>query len=216
MEERILISKELLSEKGFLVINIDEREFKPLLKLCKTIFGSGLVSYSKWKKQNKYFDKNRVVLNPNKKKTKFEYIIFCKRSKIAKFNKIMQPYLRKNMFMEKKRWIPRIFDFFGTTSSAKDEIETIFGDRTYFSTPKPLKLMKELIRATTSKDSIIMDYFAGSGTVGDACFELNREDSGNRKFILVCNDENDICEKVTDERLKKSANKNVSQFCYLK
>ena len=216
MEERILISKELLSEKGFLVINIDEGEIKPLLKLCKTIFGFGLVSYSKWKKQNKYFDKNRVVLNPNKKKTKFEYIIFCKRSKRAKFNKIMQPYLRKNMFMEKKRWIPRIFDFFGTTSSAKDEIETIFGDRTYFSTPKPLKLMKELIRATTSKDSIIMDYFAGSGTVGDACFELNREDSGNRKFILVCNDENDICEKVTDERLKKSANKNVSQFCYLK
>lgn len=216
MEERISISKNLLSEKGFLVINIDKGEFISLLKLCKRIFGSSMVSYSKWKKQNKYFDKNRVLLNPNKKKTKYEYIIFCKKSKKAKFQKIMQPYRRKNKIEEKQGKIRKIFDYFGTTSSAKDEIEALFGDRTFFSTPKPLKLMKELIRATTNKESIIMDYFAGSGTVGDACFELNKEDSGNRKFILVCNDESDICEKVTNERLKKSSVKNGGEFQYLK
>ncbi len=215
MEERIQISKDLLSNKGFLVINIDEGEFKKLFRLCKTIFGSERVSYSKWKKQNKYFDMNRVVLNPNKKKTKYEYIIFCRKSKNSKFNKIMQPYLKNGKLVEKKREIPKIFDFFGTTSSAKDEIESIFGDRTYFSTPKPLKLMKELIRATTDKDSIILDYFAGSGTVGDACFELNKEDSRDRKFMLISNNENDICKKVTNERLKLSSKKNSGDFHFL-
>ena len=115
----------------------------------------------------------------------------------------MQPYLEDGELKEKLSDVPEIFDCFGTTSSAKDEIAEIFGDRTFFSTPKPLKLMKELIRATTDKDSIIMDYFAGSGTVGQACQELNKEDGGNRKFILVCNNESNICEEVTNKRLQK-------------
>ena len=46
-----------------------------------------------------------------------------------------------------------------------------------------------------------MDYFAGSGTVGHACVELNKEDGGDRKFILVCNDESNICREVTRKRL---------------
>ncbi len=64
--------------------------------------------------------------------------------------------------------------------------------------------MKELVRATTSKDSLILDFFAGSGTVGQAVDDLNKEDDGDRKFILVSNNESDICKKVTNERLKKS------------
>ncbi len=215
MEKRISISKELLSDKGIMAINIDKGEFKNLLALCKNIFGASLVTYSKWKKKNRYFDSNRVVLNPKKKKTKYEYIIFCKKSKESKFNTVMQPYMRKGKIVEKEKKLPKMFDYFGTTSSAKDEIAELFGDRTFFSTPKPLKLMKELIRATTDKNSIVIDYFAGSGTVGDACFELNQEDGGNRKFILVCNSENDICRKVTNERLKISSNKNSGSYEFL-
>ena len=64
--------------------------------------------------------------------------------------------------------------------------------------------MKELVRATTSKDSLILDFFAGSGTVGQAVDDLNKEDDGDRKFILVSNNESDICKKVTNERLKKN------------
>ena len=116
----------------------------------------------------------------------------------------MQPYIVDDELHEKLKEVPETFDCFGTTSSAKDEIASIFGRRDYFSTPKPLKLMKELVRATTSKDSLILDFFAGSGTVGQAVDDLNKEDDGDRKFILVSNNESDICKKVTNERLKKS------------
>ena len=79
----------------------------------------------------------------------------------------------------------------------------IFGRRDYFQTPKPLKLIKELIRATSNKDSIVLDYFAGSGTTGHAVVELNNEDNGNRKYILISNDESNICQDVTLKRIQK-------------
>ena len=48
-----------------------------------------------------------------------------------------------------------------------------------------------------------MDFFAGSGTTGHAVLELNKQDGGNRKFILCTNNENKICEEVTYERIKR-------------
>lgn len=63
--------------------------------------------------------------------------------------------------------------------------------------------MKELVRATTNKNSIVIDFFAGSGTTGDAVDSLNKEDKGNRSFILISNSENNICKNVTVERLNK-------------
>ena len=203
MRERILISKDLLSDKGFLVINIDEGEANNLFEICKSIFGDELVSLHRWKKKHEFFDANRVVLNPNKKQTDYEFIIIARRSEESKFNKIHQPYIENGVLKENEGVISETFDCFGTTSSAKDEINEIFGRRDYFSTPKPVKLMKELIRATTSKDSIVMDYFAGSGTVGQAVVELNREDEANRKFILVSNSESNICKNVTVKRIER-------------
>lgn len=201
MRERILLSKDLLSNKGFLVINIDEGEANNLFEICKSIFGDESVSLHRWKKKHEFFDINRVVLNPNKKQTDYEFIIIARKTEESKFNKIHQPYIKNGVLEEKEGVIPETFDCFGTTSSAKDEINEIFGRRDYFSTPKPVKLMKELVRATTSKDSIVMDYFAGSGTVGQAVVELNREDEGNRKFILVSNSESNICKNVTVKRI---------------
>lgn len=203
MRERILLSKGLLSDKGFLVINIDEGEANNLFKICKSIFGDELVSLHRWKKKHEFFDTNRVVLNPNKKQTDYEFIIIARKSEESKFNKIHQPYIENGVLKEKEGTIPETFDCFGTTSSAKDEINEIFGRRDYFSTPKPVILMKELVRATTSNDSIVMDYFAGSGTVGQAVVELNREDDGNRKFILVSNSESNICKNVTVKRIER-------------
>ena len=98
--------------------------------------------------------------------------------------------------------VPDTFRCFGTNSSAKDEIAKLFGNRTYFQTPKPLKLMKELVRATTNKDSIVLDFFAGSGTVGHAVVDLNNEDNGNRKYILISNSESNICRNVTLKRMQ--------------
>lgn len=98
--------------------------------------------------------------------------------------------------------IPTIWtekDFYTTkgTSAIKD----IFGDKR-FSYPKPLELIIEILRATTKKNSLILDFFAGSGTTGQACLELNKSDKGNRKFILCTNNEGDICENVTYPRLQ--------------
>ena len=202
MKERIDIAYKLLSDKGFLVINIDDGEFNNLVVLCKTIFGDNLVSTYIWKKKHPYFDTNRVVLNPNKIQTDFENIIICKKSKESVFKNIKQPYLDDGVLKEKEAEIPEVFDCFGTTSSAKDEIKELFGNRDYFSTPKPVKLIKELVRATTNKDSIVVDFFAGSGTLGQAVYELNKEDSENRSFILVSNSESNICRNVTKKRME--------------
>lgn len=98
--------------------------------------------------------------------------------------------------------IPTIWtekDFYTTkgTSGAKD----IFGDKR-FSYPKPLELITEILRAISKKNSIILDFFAGSGTTGHAVIELNAEQHSDRRFILCTNNEGAICEKVTYPRIK--------------
>ena len=215
MEERLRLAYPLLSEKGFMVINIDEGEVDDLVDLCRSVFGQDSVTVHKWKKLHEYFDKNRSV-SPNKKVVLYEYIIVCRKTKLSVLNDVLQPYIENGVLKEHPSSFPEVFDCFGTTSSAKDEIKDIFGRRDYFSTPKPLKLMKELIRATTSKNSIVMDFFAGSGTVGQACMELNAEDGGNRTFVLVCNSESDICRNVAYKRLAMASKRDEKEFEFLK
>jgi adenine-specific DNA-methyltransferase len=65
------------------------------------------------------------------------------------------------------------------------EISKLFGNKKVFNNPKPIKLIKDLTKLATCEDSIILDFFAGSGTTGDAVMQLNAEDGGNRKYILV-------------------------------
>ena len=207
MKERILLAYELLSKKGFLVINLDSCEVKRIQKMCNEIFELGDVRVCRWRKQNPYFDVNREILNKNKKIELYEYILICSKSQKSKLNFIYQPYISNNKIQERKSTVPNIFDFFGTTSSAKDEIKDIFGDRNFFSTPKPIKLMKELIRATTSKNSIVLDFFGGSGTTACAVFELNYESKECRKVILITNNENNIFEKVTKIRVSNFSKK---------
>jgi adenine-specific DNA-methyltransferase len=73
-----------------------------------------------------------------------------------------------------------------------------------FPFPKSLYLVKECIESVNhNKDLTILDFFAGSGTTGHAVLELNKQDDGNRKFILCTNNENKICEEVTYERIKR-------------
>lgn len=78
------------------------------------------------------------------------------------------------------------------------------GDR--FSYPKPLDLIKFLINLKKDDDLIILDFFAGSGTTGHAVLDLNKENNKKHQFILCTNNENNICEEVTYERLKRVIN----------
>lgn len=72
-----------------------------------------------------------------------------------------------------------------------------------FDHPKPVYLIKKCLKLATDKNSIVLDFMAGSGTTGQSLLELNNEDGGNRRFILCTNNENEIAEKVTYERIKR-------------
>lgn len=76
------------------------------------------------------------------------------------------------------------------------------GEVSFNNGKKPIKMIKEIINYHKNKDIIVLDFFAGSGTTGHAVIDLNKEDKGNRKYILCTNNENKICEEITYKRLK--------------
>jgi adenine-specific DNA-methyltransferase len=82
-------------------------------------------------------------------------------------------------------------------------LQKILGKDNTFNYPKSLYAVKDILEITTDKNSLILDFFAGSGTTGQAVLELNLQDKGNRQFILCTNNENQICEEVTYPRIKK-------------
>ena len=85
---------------------------------------------------------------------------------------------------------------------AQIELKSVVGD-VKFETPKPIQLISRILELTTNINSIILDFFAGSGTTLLATMQLNAEDGGHRQCILVTNNENSICEKVTYERNRR-------------
>ncbi|MBW6534055.1 MAG: site-specific DNA-methyltransferase [Mariniphaga sp.] len=89
----------------------------------------------------------------------------------------------------------------GSNRTSKNEVNEIFNDTNAFNTPKPLKLLKRIIKISTSKNDIILDSFAGSGTTAHAVLDLNKEDGGNRKFILV--EMEDYADSITAERVRR-------------
>jgi len=75
-----------------------------------------------------------------------------------------------------------------------------------FDNPKPLSLIKHLIGMFAKENSIILDFFAGSGTTAHAVLDYNKDEIGNRTFILCTNNEGGICENITYERIKRVIN----------
>ena len=81
------------------------------------------------------------------------------------------------------------------------EMKAVFGSVNVFDTPKPEQLVRQIVRMATGPEAIVLDSFAGSGTTAHAVLALNREDGGNRKFILVeCED---YADNVTAERVRR-------------
>lgn len=90
------------------------------------------------------------------------------------------------------------------TTSAGTELKKIFNtDVIPFNNPKNTGLIKLLLSLIENKNALVLDFFAGSGTTAQAVLELNKEDKGNRRFILCNNNENNICEDITYERTKR-------------
>jgi len=72
-----------------------------------------------------------------------------------------------------------------TTTNGTQLIKKMFDGVTVFSNPKPVELLKRMIQLAANKDSVILDFFSGSATTAHACMQLNAEDGGHRKFIMV-------------------------------
>lgn len=107
-------------------------------------------------------------------------------------NKEYEPY--KDIWIDSK---------FASNMYWSQLISKIFGEKEKFDYPKSLYAVMECIKVgTNKKDSIILDFFAGSGTTGHAVLELNKEDWGKRQCILCTNNENQIAEEVTYPRIR--------------
>lgn len=88
-----------------------------------------------------------------------------------------------------------------SNDNAKKDL-SLFGLGDKFDYSKPVELIKKLIKAYYKNDALILDFFAGSGTTAQAVLELNEEDGGSRRFIVCTNNENNICQEVTYQRIK--------------
>jgi len=125
---------------------------------------------------------NNIIVEKNNR-------LYTKNYRNLKIEKIGNSY----RLVEKKTGKPFTSDTlmsedYGNRIATREINDLLGGD--YFKHPKPTNLIKILVSMINdNKDMIILDFFAGSGTTGDAVMQLNAEDGGNRKFILVQLDE---------------------------
>lgn len=102
----------------------------------------------------------------------------------------------------------------GSNRTSKNELRRLFPDGVPFDTPKPVGLIKRALQVATSSDDtlpLVLDFFAGSGSTGDAVMQLNSEDGGSRRFVLIqlpeetgASDYSTIAE-ITKARLRAAA-----------
>ncbi|CAM4300553.1 site-specific DNA-methyltransferase [Weissella hellenica] len=131
----------------------------------------------------------------------------------------------KKYLYELKNEFNTVNSLFGTDNRFMNQAATkylrdeLFDGNDYFSSPKPVELIKNLVKYSTNQDSLILDFFAGSATTADAVMQLNAEDGGNRKWILNTLDEKTpddsnaskagylTIDEIARERIKRSGKK---------
>ena len=97
----------------------------------------------------------------------------------------------------------------GHSQEGAKEVKDLIDGKGLFDGPKPVRLLRRLLRlANTDKNSIILDFFSGSATTAHACMQLNAEDGGNRKFIMVQLPE--VC--APDSEAAKAGYKNICEI----
>lgn len=97
--------------------------------------------------------------------------------------------------------VKTIWDDTNVISEQGTKMLTSLGLGKQFQFPKPVELIERVIQISTNKNSIVLDSFAGSGTTAHAVLNLNKQDGGNRKFILV--EMEDYANTITAERVKR-------------
>ncbi|MGO1044576.1 site-specific DNA-methyltransferase [Clostridioides difficile] len=94
------------------------------------------------------------------------------------------------------------------TQASKQKLKKLFDDKDYFDTPKPVELMHRIVYLSTEDNDLVLDFFSGSCTTAHAVMQLNSEDTGNRKFIMV------QLPEITDEKSEayKAGYKNICEI----
>ena len=119
----------------------------------------------------------------------------------------------------------------GHSQDATQKLAKLFGGKKYFDYPKPVDLIKRTLQLYSDKDCIVLDFFSGSATTAHAVMQLNAEDQGQRRYILVQLPEKtedtseaykdgikDICEvgikriKLASEQIKSNSNLNTQDL----
>ena len=107
----------------------------------------------------------------------------------------------KNLGVTPQSWFTRDI---GTNAEGTLELKQIFSSNMKFDYPKPRRMIQRLLKMASRSDDIVLDSFAGSGTTAHAVLALNKEDSNNRKFILIeCED---YANTITAERVRRVIN----------
>ena len=113
-----------------------------------------------------------------------DYILWKKTKKNG--NEVWWPYVKYYLEGRTKRPSPLWNDLDGNKKAARD-LRTIFNGKKFFDFPKPVQMIERCIQIVpnSSKEDLIMDFFAGSGTTAHAVMSLNKTNGGNRKFIII-------------------------------
>ena len=125
----------------------------------------------------------------------------------GKWSVFYKQYLNEDTegnYVKRENLVKTIVDSYGRTTDGTSDLNDVIG-KAKFDFPKPIKLINLFVKTVPLKNSfsIILDFFAGSGTTLHATMKLNEEDGGHRQCILVQMNENNICEEVTYERNKR-------------
>ncbi len=176
------------------------------------VYPTGPTGYeSRWRFEKKTYEK---LLDDN--------FILWKKTKKDNVE-VWWPYVKYYLEGRTKRPSPLWDDLEGNKKASRD-LKTVFDGDKLFDFPKPLEMIDRVLRISTEKDSIILDFFSGSATTAHAVMQLNAEDGGNRKHIMVqlpeATDEKseaykagyqNICE-IGKERIRRAGKKIVEEL----
>ena len=139
---------------------------------------------------------DRIVFKKSKGNWKVHYKIYLneEKSKLKKDD--------KGNIIPKGRNLSTILYQIASNKDGNKDIKKHFKGQKPFSYPKPVNLIKTLIQVATGPNDIILDFFAGSGTTGEAVMSINKETGSNRRFILI--EQMDYIKSVTLKRLMSS------------
>jgi adenine-specific DNA-methyltransferase len=215
---RLRIARDLLAKDGVIFVSIDECEAQNLRKVCDEIFGEEnfIAQIVRKVKEGTSHDRACIAIE-------FEYcFMYCKNIISLHINReIVDTKTKERQFVDNNEFRAQPLPYRAyvefLNSEAMLELKGLVGD--VFSYPKPVSLIKHLLKIASFKNSIILDFFSGSATTAHAVMQLNAEDGGRRKFIMVqipevCDEKSEafkagfknICE-IGKERIRRAGKK---------